>query len=95
MGLARCFKMDYVRAIFSEREHQQNFLIEKNTDPAGVAQWAEHQPVNQRVTAWIPSQGTCLGLGPGPQQGAHKRQLHIDVSLPLSPSLPFFLKINK
>ena len=28
---------------------------------AGVAQWIECQPVNQRVTGSIPSQGTCLG----------------------------------
>ena len=34
---------------------------------AGVAQWIECQPVNQRVTSSIPSQGTCLGCGPGPQ----------------------------
>ena len=27
---------------------------------AGVAQWIEYQPVNQRVTSSIPSQGTCL-----------------------------------
>ena len=31
-----------------------------------VAQWIECQPVNQRVTGSIPSQGTCLGCGPGP-----------------------------
>ena len=34
---------------------------------AGVAQWIKHRPVNQRVTSSIPSQGTCLGSGPGPQ----------------------------
>ena len=34
---------------------------------AGVAQWIEHQPVNQRVTGLMPSQGTCLGCRPGPQ----------------------------
>ena len=34
---------------------------------AGVAQWIECQPVNQSVTGSIPSQGTCLGCGPGPQ----------------------------
>ena len=34
---------------------------------AGVAQWIEHQPANQRVAHSIPSQGTCLGCGPGPQ----------------------------
>ena len=34
---------------------------------AGVAQWIEHWPVNQRVLNSIPSQGTCLGCRPGPQ----------------------------
>ena len=34
---------------------------------AGVAQWTEHWPANQKVTGWIPSQGTSLGCGPGPQ----------------------------
>ena len=34
---------------------------------AGVAQWIEQRPVNQRVISLIPSQGTCLGCGPGPQ----------------------------
>ena len=54
---------------------------------AGVAQWIELQPVNQRVAGSIPSQSTCLGYRPGPQYGAHERQPHIDVSLPLFPSL--------
>ena len=43
--------------------------------------WA--QAANQRVTGSIPSQGTCLGCGPGPQWGPRERQPHIDVSLPL------------
>ena len=34
---------------------------------AEVAQWIERGPVNQRVAGWIPSQGTRLGHGPGPQ----------------------------
>ena len=34
---------------------------------AGVAQWIECLPANQRVTSSIPSQGTCLGCRPGPQ----------------------------
>ena len=34
---------------------------------AGVAQWIGSWPVNHRVTSLIPSQGTCLGCGPGPQ----------------------------
>ena len=53
---------------------------------AGVAQWIECQPTNQRVTGSIPSQGTCLGCGPGPQGGVHERQPHTDVSLPPFPS---------
>ena len=51
---------------------------------AGVAQWTEHGPAKQRVIGSNPSQGPCLGCGPGPQLGAHERQPHIDVSLPLS-----------
>ena len=34
---------------------------------AGVTQWIECQPVNQRVPSSIPSQGTCLGWWQGPQ----------------------------
>ena len=49
---------------------------------AGVAQWIEHQPVNQKVTSLIPGQGTCLGCRSGLQLQTCKRQL-IDVSLPL------------
>ena len=43
---------------------------EYNTDytaPAGAAQWTDHQPENQKVTGLIPSRGTGLGCGPGPQ----------------------------
>ena len=62
---------------------------------AGVAQWIEHWPVNQRVTGSIPSLGTHLGFRPGPQWRVQERQPHIDVSLllflPPSPSL----KMNK
>ena len=54
----------------------------------GVAQWIEHGPVNQRVAGLIPSQGTCLGCGPGPQEEACERQPHIDVPVPLF-LLPF------
>ena len=34
---------------------------------AGVAQWTDHRPVNQRVASLIPGEGTCLGCRPGPQ----------------------------
>ena len=58
---------------------------------AGLAQWIECWPVNQKVRGLIPSQGTYLGCGPGPQERTCERQPHIDVSLPLflppSPSL--------
>ena len=57
---------------------------------AGVAQWIQCWPVNQRVAGLIPSQDKCLVCGPGPQWGMHKRQPHIDVSLPLFlPPFPY------
>ena len=66
-----------------------------------VAQWIGCWPVDQKVAGCIPSQGTCLGCGPGPQVGVYERQL-IDVSFvhrcfspSLSPSLPLSLKISK
>ena len=36
---------------------------------AGVAQWIEHQPVNQRVAGSIPSLGHMLGLQARPLVG--------------------------
>ena len=60
---------------------------------AGVAQWVECWPANQRVTSSIPNWDTCLGYRPDPQYRAHERQPYIDVSLPLF--LPVSLKINK
>ena len=43
------------------------YSIKKLLALAGVAQWIEHWPVNQRITGSIPSQGTCLGCEPGTQ----------------------------
>ena len=34
---------------------------------AGVAEWIECQPANQRAAGSIPSQSACLGCGSGPQ----------------------------
>ena len=34
---------------------------------AVVGQWIECWPVDQRVSGLIPTQGTYLGCGPGPQ----------------------------
>ena len=53
---------------------------------AGVAQWIEHWPMNPKVPGLIPSQGTCLGCGPGPQLRACGRHL-IDKSLRIDVSL--------
>ena len=36
---------------------------------ADVAQETERWPAKQKVTGSIPSQGTCLGVRPGPQFG--------------------------
>ena len=52
---------------------------------ATVALWIECWLVNQRVTGSIPSQGTCLGCGPGSQWGVCERQ---PLSTSLSPSFP-------
>ena len=73
-----------------------NGLALKNPhwDLAGVFQWIERQPANQRVAGSIPSQGTYLGCGLGPQWGARERQSHTDVSLPLFLLLFSSLKIN-
>ena len=61
-----------------------------------MAQWVECQPVSQRVAGSIPSQGTCLGCGPGPQVvGMQEATTHWCFSLSLSPSLLLSLKVNK
>ena len=57
-------------------------LIERGKALAGVAQWIECWPANERVTGLIPSQGTCLGCRPGSLLEARERQPHTDVSLP-------------
>ena len=59
---------------------------------AGVAQWTECRPVNQKVPSLISSQGTCLGCGPGPQQGDSNHTLRF---LSLSVSLLSPLSKNK
>ena len=48
---------------------------------AGVAQWIECHPVNQRVTSSISSHSTRLGCRPGPQLGVCEGQPNINVSL--------------
>ena len=53
---------------------------------AGVAQWIECQPANQRVAGSIPSLGHMPGLQNRSPVGGAQEATHIDV--PLSPSLP-------
>ena len=43
-------------------------------DLAGVAQWVERWTVNQKVSSLVPSRGTRLGCGPGPQLKVFERQ---------------------
>ena len=50
---------------------------------AGVAQWIECRPVNQRVVSSIPSWHECLGCRQVPSRGHVKGGPHIDVSLPI------------
>ena len=66
-----------------------------------VAQWFGHCTPNQKVAGSIPSQGTCLEYGPGPQLGPCKRQ-PMDVSLTYQcfspsppPSIPLSLTVCK
>ena len=62
---------------------------------AGVVQRVERQPVNQRVSSSIPSQGTCLGCGPGQiSSRGHVKGNHTLMFFFLSPSLPLCVKIN-
>ena len=56
--------------------------IHPGEDLAAVAQWTECCLANPKIAGSIPSQGTCLGCGPGPQKAVRERQSHIDVSLP-------------
>ena len=61
---------------------------------AGMAQWIELQPANQRVTGSIPSQGTCLIVAKVPKKG-HRRGNHTLMFLSLSFSLLSLSKVNK
>ena len=52
---------------------------------AGVAQWIECRPADRGVAGLIPSQGTCLGCGPGPQLGRERQPIAISLLLFLPP----------
>ena len=73
----------------------EKFSFKNEGALTSVAQLVGHHPEKQGVMGLIPSQGTCLGCGPGPQLGVYERQPHIDVSLPLCFFLSPLLKRNK
>ena len=58
------------------------------TAMTGAAQWAGCHPTDQKVTGFIPGQGTCQGFSQVPGWGHGRGNLlvflsHINVSLPL------------
>ena len=57
---------------------------------AGVAQWIEPRPVNQRVAGSISGRGTCVVVGQVPSWG-HERGNQLMFLSPIDVSLPFFL----
>ena len=59
---------------------------------AGVAQWIEHWPANQRVARSVPELQARSPVGSMEEANRWMLLSHIDVSLPLVPSLPLFLK---
>ena len=70
------------------KEENRKIKITPQLALAGVAQWIEHQTVNQRVASLIPSQGTCLGFWARCPVRGVQEVTHSDVSLPLSLALP-------
>ena len=76
---------------WGQRPEGKLLLLKIDFSPGWCGSWTECWPENQMVADSIPSQGTCLGSGPGHWIGAHERQPHIDVS----PFLPLSVKINK
>ena len=92
-----------VKEVMMERKRNfslWNILQHTSQALAGVAQWIEHWPVNQKVAIQFPVRA-CAGLQARSPVGVCKRQL-INVSLThhcfspsFSPSLPLSLQINK
>ena len=78
----------------SEQDNLLTMHTVKRIALAGVAQWIDSRPANQKVASLIPSQGTCLGWGPGPQWGC-VRGNHTLMFLSLPFSLPSSLSQNK
>ena len=60
-----------------------------------MAQWIEHWPANQTVTGLNPSQGACMGCGPGPPVVRCAQSNHTLMFAPLSFSFPSPLSKSK
>ena len=71
--------------------------LEADTSLAGVAQWIEHWPADQRVTSSIPSPEHMPGLqARSPVGGMWEAITHWCFSSSLSPSFPLYKnKLNK
>ena len=76
MSLFGIYPMDIYR-VFQQKKYVQGWSLKHylswylkiHQALAGVVQWIECLPTNREVTGSIPSQGTCLGSGPGPRLG--------------------------
>ena len=61
---------------------------------AGVAQWIERGLQTKWLPVQFPVRAHAWVVGQIPSRGCVRGQPHIDISLPLSPSLPLSLQIN-
>ena len=59
---------------FMLNSHERDYKMFERMVLAGAAQWIEHEPVNQGLPVQFPVRAHTW---------AHKRQPHIDASLPL------------
>ena len=58
--------MERWRSSGGRKELTDGHTLKEELALDGVAQWIDCLPENRRVSVSIPSQGTCLGCGPGP-----------------------------
>ena len=91
----RLLRLDQPRPLGGRRMLRELFASRGKCtlSPAGVAQWTEGQPANQRVAGSIPSQGTCWVVGQAPAWGCGRGNRSMFLSL--SPFFPLSLKISK
>ena len=63
---------------------------------AGAAQWVKCRPTNGKVASLVPSQGTCLGCGPGSLAGGmgEATSQYISHTLLFPPSFSLSLHIS-